>query len=136
VPSCESRDLGLQVQHRRFDGDVEREPGDAGIRQMVACFTGKHGGNGVDAAARVFCDESLADAAPATPGRVSARTDGHSFGGMAGYPVTRANRCFGDIAGENGGEMKLLVFPMSTWSLDVSFHRRDCDHGLHTYGMV
>lgn len=72
---------------------------------MVACLTGKHSGNGVDAAARVLCNESLADTTPPTPERVSARTDGHiSRGkgrGMAGYPVTRANCCFGDIAGVN-----------------------------------
>lgn len=49
---------------------------------------------------------------------------------MAGYPVTRANRCFGDIAGVNEEVTKLLVFSRSIESLEASFHCRNCDRDL------
>lgn len=75
--------MGFQFQHRRFHCDVERELGNASIRKMIACFIGKHGGNGVDTAAHIFFDKSLTDTAPATPGRISARTKGQNLGARA-----------------------------------------------------
>ena len=58
---------GLQIKDGLLDGNIKREEGNPGIRQMIARLVGEYSRNGVNTTTSVFCHKGFAYATAATP---------------------------------------------------------------------